>query len=224
MALAATEIARRLDTATAPTRLLDHPFYKAWAAGSLTTEDLRSYSKQYFRQVDAFPGYLETLEGKLQGRPRAIVSANRKDEVEDDHAGLWLSFAAAVGAEEAEVRSAEAHPETAECVTSFSKKIAERSPAFGLGMIYGYESQTPGVASTKIAGLRDHYGIDGPGVEYFALHGELDVAHTAELADALGEVVTDEASLAEAEAGAAAGAAAIYRLLDGVARERAITC
>jgi pyrroloquinoline quinone (PQQ) biosynthesis protein C len=78
------------------------------------------------------------------------------------------------------------------------------------------------VAQTKVAGLRDHYGIDGAGVEYFELHGELDVEHTAELAKAISEVATDEDALAEATEGARAGAAAIYRLLDGVARARDI--
>ncbi len=220
----ATEIATRLDTATEDTRLLNHPFYKAWTAGTLTTDDLRFYSTQYFRQVESFPTYLRSLSEKLEGGPREIVEANLADEVDDDHAGLWLKFAEAVGADAVEVIASIPEPETTGCVTDFSEKIATGSAAFGLGMIYGYESQTPAVADTKVRGLRELYGIDGDGVKYFELHGELDVEHTAELSAALSSVVTDESSLAEAEAGAAAGAAAIYKLLDGVARTRNITC
>jgi pyrroloquinoline quinone (PQQ) biosynthesis protein C len=87
-------------------------------------------------------------------------------------------------------------------------------------MLYGYESQTPEVAATKASGLRSLYGIDGPGVEYFDAHGEIDVEHAAELTRALGVVVETESDLAEATAGARAGAEAIWRLLDGVARAR----
>ncbi|MFP5298920.1 MAG: iron-containing redox enzyme family protein, partial [Actinomycetota bacterium] len=153
------QIAARLDAATEDKRLLDHPFYKAWTAGTLTTEDLNFYSKQYFRQVEAFPTYLRTLSDKLDGDAKGIVMRNLRDEVEDDHAGLWLKFAEAVGADQVEVTAAVPEPETTACVRSFSDKIAEGSPAFGLGMIYGYESQTPAVAETKVNGLRNLYAI-----------------------------------------------------------------
>jgi pyrroloquinoline quinone (PQQ) biosynthesis protein C len=36
------------------------------------------------------------------------------------------------------------------------------------------------VAHAKIAGLREHYGIDGgPAAAFFEVHGELDVEHSA---------------------------------------------
>ena len=77
---------------------------------------------------------------------------------------------------------------------------------------------------TKVTGLRDYYGIVGDAAEYFQLHGELDVEHSRELAAAIAEVATTDEDRAEAEAGAKAGAAAIYGLLDGVARVRNISC
>jgi pyrroloquinoline-quinone synthase len=223
--LHAQQIAGRLDEATEDARLLQHPFYQAWTEGSLTRDDLRFYSTQYFRQVEAFPGYLRSAASKLKdGGAREIVLDNLSDEIDGDHAGLWLAFANGVGASHAQVQGAPVEPETAECIEAFQSQIDGRSAAFALGMLYGYESQTPAVAETKIAGLRTHYGIDGPAVEYFALHGELDVEHTAELAAAIASVIEDEESLADATEGAKAGAAAIYRLLDGVARVRGIAC
>ena len=87
-------------------------------------------------------------------------------------------------------------------------------------MLYGYESQTPEVATTKVEGLRSFYGLSGAATEYFELHGELDVEHSTELAAAIDKVASDEAGLAEAEAGARAGAEAIWMLLDGVERVR----
>jgi pyrroloquinoline-quinone synthase len=215
----AEQVRRRLDEATAHKRILDHPFYKTWAAGGLSTEDLRFYSGQYWRQVENFPTYLSSLAERLPEGPAQIVRENLRDEVEDDHAGLWLRFAAALKASAEEVKASTPTPETTGCVDAFLASDKE-SPSFALGMIYGYESQTPGVAHTKVEGLRDHYGIEGDATEYFVLHGELDIEHSAELADAISQVATDEDSLREAEAGAAAGAEAIWQLLDGVERVR----
>ena len=220
-----TPLQSRLDRATASKPLLSHPFYEAWAAGTLTVDDLSFYAKQYWRQVEAFPGYLETVAHRLPaGRVKETVLANLADERDDDHPQLWLDFADALGAEEAQVRASQVEPETRSCVESFRAATAVASPAFALGMLYGYESQTPKVAETKIAGLRDHYGIEGPGASYFELHGELDVEHSNEMAAAIEELATDDAAKADAEAGAKAGAEAIWQLLDGVARVRGIAC
>lgn len=214
-------LASRLD-ASIQHRLLDHPFYKAWAAGTLDREDLRFYASQYWRQVESFPGYLENVAERLpEGHARTIVEANLADERDQDHPGLWLDFAAALGTAAGAIDSIPAEAETRDCVDAFSRATLDRSAVYSLGMLYAYESQTPEVAQTKVSGLRDHYGIDGDAVTYFKLHGELDIEHSRELVEALGEVVTEEA-LSDAEAGARAGAAAIYSLLDGVARVRGI--
>lgn len=218
-----TEIAARLDTSTAGDRLLDHPFYRAWADGTLTAEDLGFYSAQYYNQVEAFPGYLETLAARLpESRARASVLENLADERDGDHPGLWLRFANAVGADETAVRSTPAEDETLACISAFETAMRDRSPLFALGMIYGYESQTPDVCETKISGLKDLYGVKGAGLEYFELHGELDVEHADELAAAIAELSESDDDLRDAEEGAVAGARAIRGLLDGVARVRGI--
>ena len=214
----AAEIAARLDRATETRRLLEHPFYRAWAEGSLTRDDLKVYAGQYWRQVEAFPGYLEKIGAGLDApAAKDIVERNRRDEVGDDHAGLWLAFAAALGAREEEVRSAPIEPETRECVNAFAAAPA-RSSSFALGMIYGYESQTPAVAATKREGLIEHYGLSSDATAYFELHGELDVEHARELSEAI--ALTPGVDIEEAEAGARSGAEAIWRLMDGVERVR----
>lgn len=223
MKLAGEAVAARLDGATEDARILTHPFYKAWAAGTLTTEDLSFYATQYWRQVESFPGYLETIASRLpSSHARGVVLENLADEVDGDHLGLWMEFAEGVGASRESILASETAPETAECIARFKAASKDRSTAFALGMIYGYESQTPAVATTKVEGLRNHYGVDGPALKYFELHGELDIEHSGELADAIAEIAKDEAALAEAEAGARAGAAAIWTLLDGVSRVREI--
>ena len=211
------------DDATKEHRLLDHPFYKAWAAGTLDVDDLAFYATQYWHQVEAFPGYLRQLAGRLpEGRARSIVEANLRDEVDGDHAGLWLQFGAAVGASKDAIAANVPTEETKTCVESFQRGMEQGSLPFALGMLYGYESQTPQVAETKVHGLKDLYNVDEAGRRYFELHGELDVEHAAELADALDEVVISESDRLAACQGAAAGARAVWGLLDGVTRAREI--
>lgn len=219
------ELIRALDGATADKRLLEHPFYQAWAAGTLTQDDLAFYSTQYWRQVEAFPAYLESLAGRMdEGTARTSIEENLSDERDDDHPGLWVRFAEALGRDRASLDAAPVETETADCVSAFGTATKDASVPFALGMLYAYESQTPEVAETKVAGLKNFYGIAGPAAEYFQLHGELDVQHSSELAAAIDEVATTDETRAEAVAGAAAGAAAIYGLLDGVARVRGIDC
>jgi pyrroloquinoline-quinone synthase len=217
------DIGLRLDRVTADRRLLDHPFYQAWAAGTLSLEDLACYSKQYWRQVEAFPGYLESIDSRLpDGAARETIRANLADELNGDHPGLWLRFAAAVGASPREVAGSQPEHETSECVSTFDLASKEAPLPFALGMLYAYESQTPEVSKTKVAGLRDHYSIDGDDIGYFELHGELDEDHADGLLGAIGEVLRSEEDLQQAEAGAATGARAVWSLLDGVARVRDI--
>jgi pyrroloquinoline-quinone synthase len=219
------ELITALDGATADKRLLEHPFYRAWAAGTLTQDDLAFYSTQYWRQVEAFPGYLESLSERMDdGTARKSIEENLADERDDDHPGLWVRFAEALGKQRAALDAAKVESETAACVDAFATATKESSVPFALGMLYAYESQTPEVAETKVKGLKDFYGVTGPAAEYFQLHGELDIEHSSELAAAIDEVATTDAQRAEAVAGAAAGAAAIYGLLDGVARVRNIDC
>ena len=221
--MAITEIVERLDRSVSTHRLLDHPFYQAWTEGTLSREDLRFYAGQYWRQVEAFPGYLEAVAERLPDSDAKVsVLDNLADERDDDHPALWLQFAEALGAARGEVTSAAAEHETQACVQTFTRGASDRSTLFALGMLYGYESQTPEVSATKIAGLKAHYNVDGQGLDYFELHGELDVEHSYDLAAAIDELATDEDDLVEAEEGAMIGAQAIRGLLDGVARVRAI--
>jgi len=217
------DVARVLDAVVDERSLLEHPFYQAWSEGRLTQEDLAFYSTQYWRQVEAFPGYLAALADRLpDGEARRIVTENLADERDGDHPGLWKAFAAALGVEEGPLAEISAEPETASCVEAFRTGMEHSPIPFALGMLYGYESQTPAVSRTKVRGLREHYGIDGSGLDYFELHAELDVEHAGELASALAGN-TDTGGLEVATAGAQAGAEAVWSLLDGVARVRAIS-
>jgi len=217
------DLATALDASVNERRLLDHPFYQAWSQGRLTRDDLAFYSTQYWRQVEAFPGHLETLAGRLpEGNSRHIVVENLSDERDGDHPGLWKDFAAALGVGGTTLESAASEAETSACVEAFRAAMQDGPVTYALGMLYGYESQTPEVATTKIRGLRDHYGLQGGALDYFELHAELDVEHAGELISALAPYAHEPGALDQAASGARAGADAVWGLLDGVARARSI--
>src|SRR5437588_7437434 len=104
-----TEFLSRLEDAIHKYDLLCHPFYKAWAAGELTRDDLREYARDYYHHVEAFPAYLAEFGARLQeSELRRAVLANMADEngSEDTsnegsvpHSDLWLDFVEGMGAD-----------------------------------------------------------------------------------------------------------------------------
>ena len=72
-----TQFFDQLEASIAKYDLLCHPFYRAWAAGELTRNDLREYARQYYHHVEAFPSYLAEFALRLdEGELRRAVLAN----------------------------------------------------------------------------------------------------------------------------------------------------
>ena len=77
------------------------------------------------------------------------------------------------------MRAQSLNPETQALIDTF-RTLSRRSYASGLGALYAYESQFPGVASAKIEGLIDRYGIaDEETLRFFRVHESADVEHSA---------------------------------------------
>ena len=212
---------RDLDRKIDPLHRLNHPFYQAWVNGELTKEHLAIYAEQYWHHIEAFPTYLETLRDRLpQGTARKAIEENLHDEVEGGHDDLWIDFAAAVGVTTKELETSHPTATTTAAIDEFKAACAEKSPAFGLGALYAYESHTPATAVTKTEGLRDRYGVAEPGRAYFDVHAEVDHKHSADLFLA----IEDAGDVDESLAGAEAGARAAWKLLDGIAEQCGIDC
>src|SRR5271170_4005360 len=173
-----TQFFEQLEASIARYDLLCHPFYKAWAAGELTRDDLREYARQYFHQVDAFPSYLAELALRLEeSELRRAVLANMCDEqgtaarTESDsvpHSELWLDFTEGMGAKR-DMRGHKPLPEINGLVTYFHHVAGDATPEEAIAAFYAYESQVPRVAKEKERGLREMYGADDKTCGYFAL-------------------------------------------------------
>jgi pyrroloquinoline-quinone synthase len=181
-----------IDAARERWNVLEHPFYTRWEAGELTREELARYAGEYRHAVVALA--------------RAARTARLHADEEAAHIALWDEFASALGSEQHEPL-----PQTRCC----AKAWAAADDGLGASAIlYAIEAGQPAIAQTKLRGLLEHYGFsdDSPGVEYFAVHGELDHEHAAEARAAL-EGAQDERLVRLAESALAAN----WALLDGVA-------
>jgi len=215
-----------IDSKVAERAMLKHPFYQAWTEGRLPLETLRDYSRQYFHHVEAFPRAVSAVHSSCPDRDgRRMLAENLAEEEgveagKQDHASLWLMFACGLGESEDAVRAQQLNPETLALIETF-RKLSRRSYASGLGALYAYESQFPGVASAKIEGLIDRYGIsDEPTLRFFRVHEYADVEHSSVCRALLDGLPEDEK--AEAVAAGEELAGALWNFLSGVEARAAI--
>jgi pyrroloquinoline-quinone synthase len=131
-----------------------------------------------------------------------------------DHASLWLMFACGLGESEEGVRSQQLNAETQALIETF-RRLSRQSYAAGLGALYAYESQFPGVATAKIEGLVDRYGIaDEETLRFFEVHATADVEHSSVCRKLLDRL--PQADKAEAIAAGEELAGALWNFLSGV--------
>jgi len=225
------EFFRQLDARIAKYDLLCHPFYKAWAAGSLRRGDLREYAQDYYHHVEAFPSYLAELGIRLEeGELRRAVLANMSDEKGGEdvfgepsrpHSELWLDFAEGMGSK----RDLHAHKplqQVRELMAYFHRVASEGTPEEALAAFYAYESQVPRVANEKARGLREMFGADERTTAYFSLHTTADVQHSQVWRQQLGKRVKAHTELAAKALAAGENAAkALWHALDGIEARRA---
>ena len=224
------EFFRQLDARIANYDLLCHPFYKAWAAGSLTRDDLRDYAQDYYHHVEAFPSYLAELGIRLEeGELRRAVLANMSDEKGGEdlygepapaHSELWLDFAEGMGANR-NLRGCKPIQQVRELMAFFHRVAAEGTPEEALAAFYAYESQVPRVAREKARGLHEKYGADERATAYFTLHSTADVYHSQVWRQQLGKRVKAHPEQAGKALAAAENAArALWQALDGIEARR----
>lgn len=205
----ADHVDRLLADALHGRRLLDHPFYRRWEAGTLAAGELAAYAEQYRVVERALPGVLRAVVDRLPGGPaRDLVAANLADEesVPEPHAALFESFASAVGARPAAPVTAA----TARLV-ALQQSAAAAGPGTALAVVAAYEIQSAEVAVTKSAGLARHYGVDPEGTRFWDVHAAMEASHAAWAAEALALLDPDPHDLAGA---ARASGDAWWALLD----------
>jgi len=217
--------------------LLRHPFYVAWSAGQLTRDDLKAYACQYLHQVLAEPTYLSAVhsntphfaeDGSSDLRARQAILRNLMDEElgASNHPELWKRFARSLGADERELAQTQPLPTTNNLVQTFSDICRNRPYYAGLSALHAFESQVPGIAEVKIDGLRRFYGMTNPSdYEFFTVHREADVAHSATEWEFIEKAADTESKRAEVLAATRDACGALWQFLSGVADDAGLsTC
>ncbi len=219
-------VSSRIDVKVAERAMLSHPFYQAWTEGRLPLDTLRAYARQYFHHVEAFPRAVSAVHSACPDRDgRRMLAENLAEEEgleagKQDHASLWLMFACGLGENEQAIKAQQLNPETHALIDTF-RRLSRRSYASGLGALYAYESQFPGVASAKIEGLVQRYAIrDEETLRFFRVHESADVEHSQ-----VCRALLDRLPANEREEAVAAGeelAQALWNFLSGVEREASV--
>ena len=221
-----TSVSATIDSRVADRAMLSHPFNQAWTEGRLPLDMLRAYARQYFHHVEAFPRAVSAVHSACPDRDgRRMLAENLAEEEgveagKQDHASLWLMCACGLGESEDAVRAQGLNAETQALIDTF-RKLSRQSYAAGLGALYAYESQFPGVASAKIEGLVDRYGIgDEETLRFFRVHESADVEHSAVCRQLLDRL--PEAEQAEAIAAGEELADALWNFLSGVEADASV--
>lgn len=189
-------------------RLLDHPYYRAWQEGTLSSEDIGRYAGQYRHFEQALPEVLTATATQIDARrTRALVEANLHDELAaPTHLELFDGFAAAVGAEPAAPATART-----QALVDLYRNAAADGPVAALSVIAAYETQAADIAATKGASLRRHLGLEPEATAFWDVHAGLEAQHASWTADALEQL---DAPAETVSAWATASAEAWWAFLD----------
>ncbi len=163
--------------------LLKHPFYQAWQRGDLTLDALKNYAGQYYHHVLAFPQYVSAAHANCpdqNDRQELLENLIEEERGEENHPELWLRFGEALGLTRQQIIETELLPETLQLVDTYREITKQGTFAQAATALYCYESQVPEVAKTKIAGLKEFYGVEEyRGLQFFDVHIGADEWHAA---------------------------------------------
>ena len=181
---------------------------------------MKHYAEQYFHHVLAFPTYISAVHYNtphLPVRQEILENLISEEQGEKNHPALWQNFAVALGANEAELPNVEILPSTAKLISTFRDVCLNSSFYAGLSALYTYESQIPEIASVKIDGLKQFYGMDKPeDYEFFTVHQIADVYHAKSTMTLIESHTNTEAQAAEVTQAAKTVAQALWQFLDGI--------
>ena len=182
-------IVRRFD-------LNEHPFYQQWRAGTLPIERLAEYA-------DEWAPFIAVID---RGWDRIGYPDYAAEEREHDL--LWARFRSALGAGSEMTR-----PQSA-TLLAVGANAFESVPE-SLGVLYSFEVQQPATASSKLAGLREHYAgtVDTDAQRYFVEHA-VETDEPAMLAARIDDL--SDGDFVRAKTACAVFSAAAWGALDGV--------
>ena len=185
---------QRIDQIIEERSLLKHPFYEMWSDGKLTQESLAGYSKEYFQLVKAVPEFMTPI---IEKAPNSVITELTENQQEEsDHIKPWISFAGELGISEGELIPYSGLNKTKKAVSDLSELMNTFDG--GACAMYAFEKEIPKISQTKLDGLSEFYQMTSDNAtEYFKLHTEADIRHTASWRNILEKSNADTSDLIE---------------------------
>ena len=185
---------QKIDQIIEERSLLKHPFYEMWSDGKLTQESLAGYSKEYFQLVKAVPEFMTPI---IEKAPNSVITELTENQQEEsDHIKPWISFAGELGVSNDELLSYSGLDKTKKAVSDLSELMTTFDG--GACAMYAFEKEIPKISQTKLDGLSEFYQITNDNAtEYFKLHTEADIRHTASWRNILEKSNADTSNLIE---------------------------
>ena len=154
--------------------VLEHPFYQRWSDGTLSRQELATYSVQYREAVIGLAEATTAAAAAASGDDAAVLDGHAAEE--QAHVAIWDEFATSMGANFQD----ELTEETKQCRTTWAGESRDGVLEHLVAM-YAIESAQPEISKTKLTGLVERYDVTDPAaLRYFALHAERDIEHAAE--------------------------------------------
>ena len=185
---------KKIDDMIEERSLLKHRFYEMWSDGKLKLESLAGYSKEYFQLVKAVPSFMSPI---IEQAPDSVVNELvYNQEEESSHIIPWIKFAGALGVSEEELKKYEGREKTKQAVSLLASLM--NTYESGACAMYAFEKEIPKISQIKLDGLAEFYGISSEeATEYFKLHTEADIRHTASWRNILEKSSTDSETLTQ---------------------------
>jgi pyrroloquinoline-quinone synthase len=186
------EFRQAVITAIEEKSILKHPFYQKWNEGKLTMEELKEYSKQYYKFVENFPMFVSSVHSNCPDiKVRKMLLENLADEEGysgkiSDHPSLWLNFCESLGVKKESIENKTPSKGVELMINGFYDYCRNPDYKIGLAALLSYEFQIPEVSKVKIEGLSKFYGISSDrAVEFFTVHKTADIYHSGDEIDAI---------------------------------------
>jgi len=183
---------KRIDELIEERSLLKHTFYQMWSDGKLSLDSLSGYSKEYFQLVKAVPSFMTSLIEKAPDNLKSELTSNQEEEIQ--HIKPWMRFAGELGVDENELEKYGGKLKSRQAVSQLSSLMD--SFEGGSCAMYTFEKEIPKISQIKLEGLTEFYGISTEeSTEYFKLHIEADIRHTASWRKALEDTSSNNEDL-----------------------------
>lgn len=157
----------------------NHPMTEKWAKGELGRNALMGWAIEHWHWISNIgPAQFYRCANAPQDVQRGLLDNWREEtDPEHPHVDIVLRFAAANGADLAEVKAGRGLPTTEAWVLWQNYVSKEMSWVAAVATLLGTESQSPMLYGKVLPALREVYKYPEDAIEHFWLHSEVDVEH-----------------------------------------------